>query len=290
MEKIAILSGWPWLEQDIARKSAETFKKYLKKDFDYYDFPQDRENFLNNKEKYSLVIPVFHGEYGEDGRIFAFLDILEIPHIGSNYYTHALWLNKKEANILAKNAWLRVPEEYIAKSSKDFPKTYPVMMKPNKGGSSFHTYKILNDTDFEEKFLATQADINDDILVQEYIVGDEYSISIVNGEILPIMKLEKQNQEDFFDYESKYENENSIKEIFPEIEEKLFLELTAAAKTAENIFQLKWFFRVDMLVRDNTPYFLEINTIPGMTDTSILPKAWKLTRRSMEELIETIVR
>ena len=152
MKKIAILTWWPGLEKEVAKRSATFFEKNLDREYDIYILPEKLNIFLENKDIYSLVIPIFHGEYGEDGKIFAFLDVLWIPTIGSNYYTHAICLNKNHSNILAKKWWLNIPDEYFPKHEHDFPKKYPVIMKPNRWWSSLYTYKIENDEDFSEKY------------------------------------------------------------------------------------------------------------------------------------------
>jgi D-alanine-D-alanine ligase-like ATP-grasp enzyme len=87
----------------------------------------------------------------------------------SNYKTHALCLDKEKANTLIFQTGIKVPFQYIAKTSESFPENYPVIMKPNQGGSSFHTYKINNHQEFYDNFNKTRKDISDDILIQEFI-------------------------------------------------------------------------------------------------------------------------
>lgn len=287
MKKIVILSWGPWLECEIAKKSAKLFKDHINKDFDYYELPKQLSNFLNNKDKYNLAIPVFHGEYWEDGKIFAFLDILGIPHTFSDYSTHCLCLDKEKTNALVFQLWVKVPFQYIAETSESFPESYPIIMKPNHWGSSFHTYKVTNHQEFYDCFNKTRHDLSDKILIQEFVIWEEYSVPVVNREILPIMKLEKADDE-VFDYEAKYEENQEIKEIFPKIQTKLLEKLKSDTLKVYDYFHLKWMSRIDFLVREGEVYFLEINTIPWMTEASILPKAWKLTNRSLEELVKEI--
>ena len=92
-----------------------------------------------------------------------------------------------------------------------------------------------------------------------------------------------------FDYEAKYEDDSKIQEVFPEIEVTLKTKLEVATRKISNYFNIKWFSRIDFLVIDDQPYFLEVNTIPGMTEASILPKSWELTGRSFEELVVKII-
>jgi D-alanine-D-alanine ligase len=142
----------------------------------------------------------------------------------------------------------------------------------------------------QQKLEHTWENISDDILIQEYILWDEYSVSVVNGEILPIMMLQKENKNDFFDYESKYETESGMKEVFWVESSEVRKKLHEATKLSERVFGVKWYFRADFIVRDGTAYFLEINTIPGSTEASILPKAWKLTGRSLGEFVTVVLK
>lgn len=287
MKKIVILTGWPGLEREIALKSSELFKENINREYDVYDLPSQMSNFLKHKDEYELAIPVFHWEYWEDGKIFAFLDSLNIPHTFSSYKTHAICLDKEKANTLVFQLGIKVPFQYIAKTSESFPETYPIIMKPNQWGSSFHTYKINNHQEFYDNFKKTRIDLTDDILIQEFIEWEEYSVPLVDWEVLPIMKLEKENDQ-VFDYEAKYLSDDIIKETFPEIEELLLKKLREQSLLAYDYFNIKGMARVEFIVKNWELYFLEVNTIPGMTEWSILPKAWKLTGKSNEELVKII--
>jgi len=289
-KKIAILTGGPWLEAEIAVKSATLFTQNITEEYDYYELPRDKDLFLEKHSEYTLAIPVFHGEYWEDGKIFAFLEILWIPHTFSNYDTHSTCLDKYKTNLLAESIGINVPDQYIFDIDLAiYPKNFPVIVKPNKWGSSFHTYKIENLTDFKEKTQLMNREVNDDILVQEFIIGDEYSIPMVAGAIIPTMMVEKKNPEDIFDYNSKYESEDTMREIFPVIQKDLAKILNTHTHMLYNFFKIKWCARIDFLVQWEKIYFLEVNTIPGMTPESILPKAWKLTGKSLPELVDTIM-
>jgi len=103
------------------------------------------------------------------------------------------------------------------------------------------------------------------------------------------MKLAKED-DDFFDYTAKYEDDSKIKETRPQIEDELEKNLKEASIQIWELFDCKWFSRIDFLVKNWKIYFLEVNTIPGMTEASILPKAWKETWRNFEELISLITK
>lgn len=293
MKKIALLTGWPGYERNIALKSVKLFEEHIGRPYETFFLPEQLDEFLSRRDEFEKVIPVFHWEYWEDGKLQALLELYNIPYVGSNYFTSALCMNKEKANKLAKVWWLLVPEEKMIKKWKQWDTAdihFPVIIKPKLWGSSYYTYKILSEEELKEKIDFIHTHIDDDILVQEYILWDEYSVSSVNGEILDaIMYVEKNNQEDFFDYESKYESETGMRETFPQIEEHLFQRLKSEAKKALDLFEVTWYARIDFIVQWEKIYFLEVNTIPGTASVSILPKAWKLSGRSFEEFVTYVL-
>ncbi|MDP5039036.1 MAG: ATP-grasp domain-containing protein [Candidatus Gracilibacteria bacterium] len=288
MNKIALLSGGTSSEREVALKSSELFKEFLNKNYDFYDLPKDMDLFLENKDKYDFAIPVFHGIFGEDGMIFAFLNSLGINTCFSPFQTHSICLDKFKSNILAENIGLKIPKQFIYEGKLEID-NFPLIIKPNTGGSSLYTYKVDSLEDFNDKIKFIQKNINDDILVQEFIIGDEYSVSVVAGEVLPIMKVEKKEKEDFFDFDSKYNSLEKMQETWPKLDKNLNINLNNLSLKIYNFFKCRGFSRVDFLVNENGIYFLEVNTIPGMTKSSILPKSWLLTGRTFDELIFKII-
>ncbi len=288
MKKIVILTWWTSSEKEIALKSAETFREFLKKDFDYYVLPEELDKFLENREKYDLAIPVFHWVYWEDWMIFAFLKTLWIKSVFSSFETQALCLNKFRTNEIVKTLGVKVPKQFLYNWELEI-NSFPLIVKPNRWWSSLFTYRVENEKDFDEKIKFIKENVNDFILVQEFITWEEYSVSIVAWEVLPIMKLEKQNLWDLFDFENKYLEKPKIIETWPEIEKNLKSDLETKALEIYKFLWCRGFSRVDFLVKDNEIYFLEVNTIPWMTKVSIVPKSWLLTWRTLENLIETII-
>ncbi len=303
MKKIAILKWGPWLERDVALKSAAYIEDNLGQDFDTYILPEQLEDFLSKRDQYKKVLPIFHWEYWEDGKIQAFLDILDIPYAYSSYSTHAFLLDKYNTNIIARSLWLDVAKDFLIKKkdiSKCIPKTlsditkatqlnYPIIFKPNKWGSSFFTYKVNSDKELEKRLSeAVSKKLNDDILLQNFISWEEYSVPIVNWETLSIMKLEKSEQDIVFDYDSKYENEDLMKETFPEINSDLKNTLNLHTKILWEHFDMRHAVRIDYIVKWDKCYFLDANTIPWMAPASIIPQAWRLSWNTDKEFAEML--
>lgn len=288
MKKTVILSGGTWSEREIALKSAEFFKEHMTLEFDFYVLPEEFDNFYKNKDLYHTAIPIFHGEYGEDGKIFAFLELLGINTLFSPYDVHAFCLDKYKTNILAQNLWVKIPKQYLYQGNIEIT-NFPCIVKPNHGGSSFFTYKVESEAELLSAIKEIQTHTTDQVLIQEFITWDEVSAPIVHGEVLPIMSLIKKNSEEIFDYSSKYENQETMKEEFDilpvEIKEKLKM-------ISEKIFVAFWckdIARIDFIIHENIPYFLEINTIPWMTKTSILPQSWRKTGKTNTQLIQSLL-
>ncbi len=214
--------------------------------------------------------------------------MLWIKTVFSPFETHALCLNKFRTNEILKNIWINIPKQFLYKWTLEF-NAFPLIVKLNRWWSSIFTYKVENECEFYEKIDFIEKNVDDDILVQEFIKAEEYSVSIVAWEILPIMKFEKKNLEDMFDYDNKYLDKPQIIETWPNIEKQLKVDLENTAKNIYKFLACRWYAIVDFLVRNNEIFFLEVNTIPGMTKTSIVPKSWSLINRDFFELVFTIV-
>ena len=294
-KRAAILTGGTSLERDIAFRSAATFAKFSPLPCDTYDFPAQVGEFLARRHEYGFVFPVFHGEWGEDGLVSAFLEALGIPYAFSPFATHALCLDKAWANEVARGAGVAVPAQRRIRDldgAKGFDLPFPVIVKPNRGGSSFATHKARN----RKQFLAALQDVfdrtGDDALVQEFVEGEEYSVPVYGTpekcEVLPIMHV-RLIKSDFFDYEEKYLSDGS-NEVFGDVSPALAQKLAADAVRVWRAVGCRGVARVDFRVRKGKPYFLEVNTIPGFTEASIFPKAWKLTGRTLRQLVAGLVK
>ncbi len=179
----------------------------------------------------------------------------------------------------------KLDEKYVSEYIK-----FPCILKPNNGGSSFYTYKIENLEELQEKLNFVFSKIDEDMLIGEFISGDEYSIPLVQGEMIPVMKLAKTDATKIFDYNSKTGDESIMKETFPTIDEASMKSFEKISKKIYDFMGIEGFCRIDFIKRDDEIFCIDINTIPGMTDESITPKAWLETGRSLEEFVREIVR
>jgi D-alanine-D-alanine ligase len=251
------------------------------------------DRFLSAYKDYDLAIPVFHWEYWEDGMIFWLLDSIWMKYTFSPFATHAVCMDKNKSNILVEKIWVKVPKSYLFNYLNEISGikfSYPLIVKPNSWWSSVATYKVNNDAELSKAVSDVIEITHDLVLVQEFISWTEYSVPVIwndDLECLPIMRVELKTWE-FFDYEEKYNSDGS-NEIFWDVEENLKTSLEDDSKKIYKFLGCRWISRIDYIVNDSWIYFLEVNTIPGFSAASIFPKAWKLTWRSLKEIVEKII-
>jgi D-alanine-D-alanine ligase len=180
---IAILTGGTSQERDVAIRSSIIFRENLP-EADFYTFPEDLEQFLLNYTKYTLAIPVFHGTYGEDGQIFAFLKTLGIRTAFSPWEVHALTIDKFVTDTLIRRAH-PVPNECIIKRGMPIappPGEYPFVVKPNRGGSTIGTNLVKDRIELEWAVKEIHTNHDDDALVQTLLPGREFTVSILGND------------------------------------------------------------------------------------------------------------
>lgn len=175
--KILIVTGGTSQEREISIKSAQFFQEFGPKNMEILYFPEDLERFLQIRHRFDLVIPVFHGKYGEDGMIFAFLKTLDLKTVFSDFETHALCLDKYRTNIFIKTLGVRCPKQILVTKNMNFDEKFlqkmigfPCILKPNNGGSSFFTYKIANVAELMEKLNFVRQKTDEAMLICEYIL------------------------------------------------------------------------------------------------------------------------
>ena len=290
--KICILSWWTWLEREVALKSAATFKSNIS-NYDYFVLPEEIDAFLVWYKTYDIVIPVFHWEYWEDWMIFWLLESLWIRHCFSHFKTHAICMDKRFSNSIAEKDGILVPKGKLINFMDELgvmPFDFPMIVKPNSWWSSFSTHKVKTKIELEAAVKDVFDKTKDSALVQQFISWTEYSVPIIWNdelEVLPIMKVALDKSE-FFDFEEKY-NSSWSNEIFESLEPSLQQTLEMQSKKIYKLFGCKWIARIDYIVNSEWCYFLEVNTIPWFTQSSIFPKSWNLTWRSLKELISKII-
>ncbi len=239
-----------------------------------------------------------HGPGGEDGRIQALLEFLNIPYTGSDVQSSALAMDK----LRTKQLWrgldyqnalgLPTPEFAVVNKDSDFVAVLSrlggeAMVKPANEGSSIGMSRVKSAAELQAAF-AKAAQYQGEVLVERLIVGAEYTVAILDGEALPPIKLETDHS--FYDYDAKYIAEDTRYLCPCGLREAKERELKTLAQAAFNALGCRGWGRVDVMAdADGNFYLLEVNTAPGMTSHSLVPMAAKAIGLSFAELVLTIL-
>lgn len=241
-----------------------------------------------------IVFLAMHGPFGEDGTIQGLLEIAGLPYTGAGVLASAIGMDKPVFKKLMEQAKIPIPPYLIFKKKDDTGKIlkkfkYPFVVKPSNQGSSVGV-SIVKDKDNLFSALNTVFKFTNTAVIEEYIKGIEITCGILGNEeliALPVVEIIPKNE--FFNYEAKY-TEGMSDEIVPARISPPLTELVQ--ETAKKVYRAvgcRGFGRIDMIIKDSQPYVLEINTIPGLTPASLLPKAAKAMGLSYSQLLDKII-
>lgn len=292
--KVAVLLGGRSAEREISLRSGNMVLGALKKrGVDAHPFdPRDEGLEQLIAQRFERVFIALHGRFGEDGTLQGALEYLGLPYTGSGVMASALAMDKWRTKLMWQAAGVSTPPFELLTRASDFVRVgerlgLPLMVKPAREGSSIGMSKVATIEKIEAAFeLAAQ---HDDVVIGErFVEGVEVTAAILDGKALPLIRLETPRV--FYDYEAKY-FANDTRYIcpsgLPEAQERAVQE---AALRAFNLIGCAGWGRVDvMLDRAGTPYLLEINTIPGMTDHSLVPMAARASGIEFDELCMRIL-
>jgi len=302
--KIALLSGGWGGEREISLKTGEQIYKALdKKKYQVlrFDPKNDLGKFFSDalKKKFDLIFPALHGPFGEDGKLQGLLDVLGIPYLFSGCLASALAMNKyktkvivgKEGIAMARNILIRKNEKYnlngiIKKLS------LPIVVKPSELGSSVGM-SIAKTKKELEKGIKIAFRYDREVLLEKFIKGRELTVPVMGNDparALPVIEIIPKVST-WFDYRAKYEVGGS-EEICPaKIPGKIKNKIQKQALAAYKAIGCKDLARVDFIWQKGSDklYFLEINTIPGMTATSLVPKSAKAAGLTFSQFLDKLI-
>lgn len=303
--KIAVLYGGISGEREVSLSSGEGIMNALiNKGYDVVgiDFHPNRLHEILQLEV-DLVFIGLHGKHGEDGKVQGLLDMLQIPYIGSGVLASALAMDKAKAKQIFKMNHIPVANSktyYITEDIDtsnivmDINKSFevPFVIKPNQEGSTLGL-TIVKDKNDVLAALNKALQSDSVVLVEDFIKGKELTVPVIGniGEerALPIIEIIPKNE--IYDYESKYAPNGSEHIVPAPLEEKVTKQIQDYAVLAHQSLGCKTYSRVDfILTEDNIPYILEVNTLPGMTKTSLYPDSAKVEGISYDEMIDMFVK
>lgn len=246
---------------------------------------------LIKENNIDIVFIALHGQYGEDGTVQGLLDLLGIKYTGSGLLASAIGMDKTYSRKIFTQAGLKVPKAQIYKKDDNIKNLtskikFPVFVKPSRQGSSVGI-SIAKNAKQLLTAVQTALKFDDTILIEEFINGIEITGGILGKQALPLVEIVPKKE--FFDYEAKYHADLTDEIVPARISDKLTKKAQDVALKAFNAIGCKAFGRVDMIIRGEDIYVLEVNTIPGLTPLSLLPKAAKAAGISYPRLLDKII-
>ena len=287
--RVLVIGGGISDEREISLRSSKAVFNAIsdKHEKEFYDWNGSDDWIVNNAQKFDVALPILHGEGGEDGQIQAVLEKSNLKYLGANVEVSKLCMDKvKTQKKLAKNGIL-VPKQAVVnyQSYKNHNISNSAhVIKPINGGSSLDTFLLrdgrLGDNQAKELF-----DKYKELIIEDLIEGEEVTVPVLDGYDLPMIHIVPPEGV-FFDYENKYNG--ATQEICnPDtIDQRVQNEVIELAKKCHQAVDCRHLSRIDFILSENGEiYVLEINTIPGLTDQSLFPKAAAHVGMSMQELV-----
>ena len=318
MKNVAIIMGGYSSEYKISLKSGEVVYNHLDKTkYNAYKihiltegwFYVDDENqkhiidkndfsvtIKGEKINFDVVFNAIHGTPGEDGLMQAYLKLLNIPQTSCDYYQSALTFNKRDMLSVLKPYGIKTAISYYLNEGDPINPDdiiqrvgLPCFVKPNRSGSSFGISMVKEFNELESAIERAYQEDNE-IIIESYLKGTEVSVGVISykGEIkvLPITEIVSENE--FFDYEAKYQGKS--KEITPaRLDENIEQKIALIAEKIYRILKMEGFSRSEFIIVGEEPFLLEMNTVPGLTQESILPQQAREAGISLNDLFENAI-
>ena len=319
-KNIALVTGGFSGEAVISYKSANTIDKNLDREkFNVYKIDVnpsgwfyengsgkktevDKNDFTLQTDKgtikFDAVFIGMHGTPGEDGKLQGYFDTLKIPYTSCDAGSSAITFNKRYTVAVAAMAGIHVSKSFHLFKHTQVPVQqivdglkFPVFVKPNNGGSSIGMSKVYEAKDLEAAIQKAFKE-DDQVLVEQMIKGREFTVGVFKskGSIVVLPITEVISKKDFFDYEAKYEGAST--EVTPaDVEEATAEKIRDAARKIYAVFNCRGVVRIDFILEEDTgyPHMLEINTIPGQSEASIVPQQVKAMGWSLKEFYSKLV-
>lgn len=317
-KNIAVVMGGYSSEFEISLKSGEVvYNNISKEKYNVYkvhilknkwavisengnEFPINKHDFsaiINEKKiNFDCVFNAIHGHPGEDGTLLAYFKLINLKHTSAPFYQMALTFNKRDCLSVVKQYGVKTATSYYLDKGDNFiiddilkKVGLPCFVKPNNAGSSFGISKVKTK---QEMTPALEKAFKEDsqILIEEFLNGTEVTIGVLefDNEVIVLPMTEIISENEFFDYEAKYLGKS--KEITPaKISEKMHQKLEKLAKHIYKILNMSGFTRSEFIIVNNEPYFLEMNTVPGLTTASLIPQQAAAAGISLPQLFHNAI-
>ena len=294
--KIAVLCGGMSSEAEVSRRSGKNcYEALLRLGYKNATLVEVTENIAKDLEGFDIAYNALHGKYGEDGCIQGLLELMKIPYTGCGVMSSAVCMNKEYTKKVLSSAGLPlIKSVLISKGDNLYEKVkslkYPMMVKPVSEGSSLGMAKVSN-SDELVKAVFEASKYKQDIMIEEYLEGVSTTVGILekDNKLVATEILEFRTHTEWYDYEAKYTKGMTEFIIPAELSDEMTQKVKDISIQAFKVCGCSGVSRVDFLITEDTPYILEVNTSPGMTDTSDLPAQAAAMGISYDELVEIIL-
>ena len=299
--RVALIAGGISGEREVSLKSGDAVEKALdpkKYEVKRYDPPDDLGLLLKDSGSIDLALILLHGRFGEDGSMQGLLDLLGIPYVGSGILGSAMAMNKRIAKSVFRLEGLLVADEVLLYRGEPYSSDQilrrlgaTTVVKPASEGSSIGV-TICHSKEELLKGIDTAFRHDHEILVERFLNGKELTCCVLGNksfEALPVIEIVPNTQYAFFDYRAKY-TPGATSEICPaRISRAQTEEVQSCAIRAHRALQCRDWSRTDMILNESKVYVLETNTIPGMTETSLVPLAARTAGMSFSQLVDRLI-
>lgn len=292
--RVAVLMGGSAAERAVSLKSGAAVYEALKRkgvDAVAIDVTASPIDALAGQQ-FDRVFNIIHGRGGEDGVLQGVLEVLGIPYTGSGVMASALSMDKLRTKLCWQGYGLVTPQWCVLKDANDIDACieklgFPVIVKPAQEGSSIGMSKAANRDELVNA-LRLAAEYRCDVYAEAWVTGKEYTVAVLAGEALPVIRLETPNA--FYDYEAKYQATTTQYHCPCGLSQDDEGRLRKLAITASEVVGVSGWARVDVFIDASGQYqLIEINTVPGMTDHSLVPMAARQAGTDFDELVWQIL-
>ncbi|NKI21487.1 D-alanine--D-alanine ligase [Paenibacillus dendritiformis] len=291
--KVGVIMGGVSSERQVSLMTGKEMMANL--DHKYEAVPielNSTEELIDKVKGIDIALLALHGKYGEDGTVQGTLETLGIPYTGSGVLSSSLCMDKELTKKIIRFEGLATPDWMLIASLDELDTVavgrqlgYPVVVKPNTGGSSIGV-QIADGPDRLRQAVADALAWDREVLLEQYVAGDEITCPVLNGTLLPTVTIKAKAH--FFDYSSKY-CDGGAEEEAVELPEPYGTAVREAALRIYKAMKCSVYARIDMMLAGGTPYVLEVNTLPGLTKNSLLPTSAKAAGLSYSRLLDEII-
>ncbi|MGE7925461.1 D-alanine--D-alanine ligase [Viridibacillus arvi] len=291
--RVGVIMGGVSSEKQVSLMTGEEMMVHLDKN-KYKIIPihiEKKEDLVENARNLDVALLALHGKFGEDGTIQGTLETMGVPYTGSSVLSSSLCMDKNISKKIIRYEGVQTPDWIHLMNMEELNMDeldkmgYPVVVKPNSGGSSVGV-KIVYDKETVKSAITEVFKWDSEVIIEKLITGEEITCSILDGKILPVISI--RHQREFFDYTSKYNDVTTIEEVV-QIPPETHNRVAFAAISCYKSLKCSVYARIDMMIKNGVPYVLEVNTLPGMTKNSLLPKSAQSAGIPYHQLLDLII-